>query len=337
VGAVVVFALWNFDYTQLKPYGHWIYGLGVLMLGAVLAHGHSALGAQRWIDVGPLQLQPSEFAKVAVAFGLATMLERHRGQMRAWRDLIAPIVYTAVPVLLVMKQPDLGTAIVFVLMLAAMLYMAGVPGLRLLLVFGGGFLLAVALIWAHLRFHLPLPLIHAYQLSRLLVFTNPNLDPLGAGYQIIQSQITLAAGGVHGLGLGGHFAMLTFLPEYDTDFIFSVVGLSFGLLGGLLLLCLYFVLIYRALLVVHQARDLYGTLLSTGLTAVLAVHVLMNAGMAMGIMPVVGVPLPFMSYGGSAVLASSLALGVLLSVRRASLPVSFAARAATLPPSLRAP
>jgi rod shape determining protein RodA len=287
-------------------------------------HGHSALGAQRWINVGPLQLQPSEFAKLAVAFGLATMLERHRGRMDRWRDLVAPIAYTAVPVLLVMKQPDLGTAIVFILMLVAILYMAGVPGLRLLIVFGGGFLFVVALIWAHLRFHVPLPLLHSYQLTRLLVFTNPNLDPLGSGYNIIQSQIAIAEGGIHGLGLAGHEAMLSFLPEYYTDFIFSVVGLSLGLVGGVALLLLYLLVGYRCLLAVRQAKDLYGTLLATGMTAIFAVHVLMNAGMAMGIMPVVGVPLPFMSYGGSSVLTGMIGIGVLTSVRRQSLPLSFA-------------
>lgn len=328
LGAVVMLVLWNVDYRMFRPYGHWLYAFGCLLLALVLVHGHSALGAQRWINLGPMQVQPSEFAKVTVAMGLASMLERHRGRIRRLRDLIGPIAYTALPVLLVMKQPDLGTAIVFILVLVTMLYMAGAPGLWLLELFGGGFALVVLWIVLHLRYHLPLPLIHSYQLARLLVFLNPNLDPLGAGYNIIQSQIALATGGVRGIGITGHEAMLSFLPEYYTDFIFSVVGMTVGLVGGLVLLFLYAIIVYRGLLIIRQAKDLYGTLLASGLVAILAVHVLMNAGMAMGIMPVVGVPLPFMSYGGSSVLTGCIGLGLLLSIRRVAQPISFSAYSA---------
>jgi rod shape determining protein RodA len=324
LGTALAAVAMGVDHTRLKPYGNAIYAVGVVLLALVLVHGQTALGAQRWIPLGPFQLQPSEFAKVAVVFGLATMLEPHRGKLATWGDLLPPIVLTMVPALLVMLQPDLGTALVFIGILIAMLYMGGAPVGRLLLIFGGGFAAVVALIAAHLRYHVPLPVLHDYQLKRLLVFLNPNLDPLGAGYNMIQSEVTLAAGGVHGLGVFGHEAMLSFLPENYTDFIFSVVGMETGLVGGLAVLALYFIILYRILAVVRLAKDLYGALLATGLGAIIALHVLMNAGMAMGIMPVVGVPLPFVSYGGSSALTDFLAVGLVLSVRRSSMPISFA-------------
>lgn len=322
LGLVAVGVLVAFDYTRLERWAMHLYALNLLLLAIVLVHGHSALGAKRWIDLGPFPLQPSEIAKILMVVTLAHVLSQYKGQLRHWRDLLRPVVLTAIPMALVMKQPDLGTALVFVGILFGMLYFAGFPGLRLILAFGGTLLLVVLLIVAHLKFGLPLP-IKGYQLTRLLVFTNPNLDPTGSGYNIIQSKIAIGSGGVLGAGLFHNWDQLTFLPENYTDFIFAVVGLELGFVGAVAIMLLYLLLIWRALRTAMASNDLFGSLLVVGAVSLWTVHILMNAGMAMGIMPVAGVPLPFISYGGSSLLANALALGLVLSVGVRSRRMSF--------------
>lgn len=316
LGLLVMIAVASIDYRNLRPYAAWAYALGVFLLAVVLVHGSSALGAVRWIRIPgvPFQLQPSEFAKVFLVIGLADLLAAKKS-LSHWRDLISPVLFTAVPAALVFKQPDLGTALIFVAILVAMLFMAGARVWHLVLLFGGGLGLMVLWIYLHLRFQVPLPLIHAYQLNRLLIFLNPNADPNGSGYNIIQSLISLGSGGMYGLGLHSNQAILSFLPESSTDFIFAVVGLDFGFVGAGVLLLLYMVFVWRGLNVVSDVRDQFGLLLGTGVLAMIGTQVLMNAGMAMGVLPVVGVPLPFFSYGGSSVLADFLGVGILLSLR----------------------
>jgi len=316
LGVLVMVAVASIDYRSLRPYAAWAYGLGLVLLALVLVHGSSALGAVRWIRIPgvPFQLQPSEFAKVFLVIGLADLLAAKKS-MKRWRDLVSPILFMALPAALVYKQPDLGTALIFVGILVVMLFMAGARIWHLLLLFGGGFGLMVLWIYLHLRFHVPLPLIHSYQLSRLLIFLNPNADPNGSGYNIIQSLISLGSGGLYGLGVHSNQAILSFLPESSTDFIFAVVGLDFGFVGAGVLLLLYLVFVWRGLNVVSDVRDQFGVLLGAGVLAMIATQVLMNAGMAMAVLPVVGVPLPFFSYGGSSVLADFIGLGILLSLR----------------------
>jgi len=316
LGGLVMIAIAAIDYRSLRPYAMYAYALALVLLVAVVVHGSSALGATRWIRIPglPFQLQPSEFAKIFLVIGLADLLAAKKSMNRL-RDLVAPILFTALPAALVFKQPDLGTALILVAILVAMLFMAGARITHLLLVFGGGFGVVVLWVYLHLNFHVPLPLIHNYQLSRLLIFMNPYRDPLGSGYNIIQSLITLGSGGLSGLGLHANQAILSFLPENSTDFIFAVVALDFGFLGAGALLLLYLVLVWRGLNIVSDVRDQFGTLLGAGVVAMLASQVLMNAGMAMGILPVVGVPLPFFSYGGSSMLADFIGLGILLSLR----------------------
>ncbi len=314
LGTIILVVVASIGYRDLQPYAAYIYAFGVILLTLVLVAGHSALGAQRWINIGPFQLQPSEFAKLALVVGLADMLAQKKS-LRRMRDLFGPILFAAVPAALVFKQPDLGTALIFVAILVVMLFMAGARVWHLLLLFGGSFGLVVLWIYLHLNFHVPLPLIHAYQLKRLLVFLNPNVDPTGSGYNIIQSLVSIGSGGMTGLGVHANQAILTFLPEHATDFIFAVVALDFGFAGGAVLLALYLVLIWRSLNIVSEVRDSFGQLLGAGVVTMLAVQVLMNAGMAMGVMPVVGVPLPFLSYGGSSVLTDFIAIGVLLNLR----------------------
>ncbi len=313
-GVIAMVAVASVDYRNLRPYASWAYAIALLLLALVLVHGSSALGAVRWIKIGPFQLQPSEFAKVFLVVGLADLLAAKKS-MNRWRDLVSPILFTAVPAALVFKQPDLGTALIFVAILIVMLFMAGARVWHLLLLFGGGMGLMVLWIYVHLRFHVPLPLIHSYQLSRLLIFLDPNADPNGSGYNIIQSLISLGSGGLYGLGLHSNQAILSFLPESSTDFIFAVVGLDFGFVGAGVLLVLYLVFVWRGLNVVSDVHDQFGILLGAGVLAMIATQVLMNAGMAMAVLPVVGVPLPFFSYGGSSVLADFIGLGMLLSLR----------------------
>lgn len=314
VGTLAMSVVASIDYRNVQQYGAYIYAFCLLLLGLVLVHGQSALGAQRWINLGPFQMQPSEFAKLGLVVGLAELLAEKR-RMDRLRDLVGPIVFAAIPALLVFEQPDLGTALVFVGILVVMLFMAGARVWHLLMLFGGVFFLGALAIFLHLNYNLPLPGIHAYQLQRLLVFLNPTKYAQGAGWNIIQSLISIGSGGLSGLGVHSNQAILSFLPEHSTDFIFAVVGLDFGFVGGAAVLLCYLIMLWRSLSIVSDVRDQFGVLLGAGVVAMFGVQIMMNAGMAMGIMPVVGVPLPFVSYGGSSVLTDFLGIGVFLSLR----------------------
>jgi rod shape determining protein RodA len=313
---LVVVAIPYTNWAKLSKYLYW-FSLGLLAL--VIVHGHSALGASRWIGTGSIQIQPSEFAKIFIIITLAHHLNQ-KESLKHWRDLVSPIIHVAVPMLLIMKQPDLGTSLVFLAILVTMLYMAGAPGWRLLVIFGGGMGLVVLWIWAHLHLtighhHIPLPLLHNYQLKRLLIFLNPNSDPLGAGFNVIQSRIAVGTGGLWGNGLlGPPPSQLAFLPESYTDFIFAVVADTLGFVGSTAVLLLYFLLIARGLSIAVTAKDRLGTLLASGVVAMFGFHVIESVGMATGVMPVAGVPLPFMSYGGSAYLTDALGMGILMNV-----------------------
>lgn len=314
LGTLVIFAVVKIPYPRFKAISPYLYWVSMALLAFVLVKGHSALGAQRWINLGPFQLQPSEFAKIAVVITLATHLDRKR-RLDRWRDLVSPLIHVALPMLLILKQPDLGTTLVFVAITAGMFFMAGVPGWKMLVLFPGGFLLIVLWIYLHLRFpHIPIPL-HQYQLNRLIIFLNPNKDPLGAGFNVIQSRIAVGTGGLFGTGLGAaHASQLSFLPESYTDFIYAVIGEELGFVGSMAVLLVYLLLIARGLYIAVQAKDRYGMLLVSGVVAMYAFHVLESAGMAAGVMPVAGVPLPFVSYGGSAFLTDSAGIGILLNV-----------------------
>ncbi|MCL8206727.1 MAG: rod shape-determining protein RodA [Actinomycetia bacterium] len=319
LGAVALAVTVSVPYATVAGWWKYLYGANLLLLGLVLVKGHSALGASRWIDLGPFQLQPSELAKVLIIVTLAQHLTR-KTSLKRWRDLASPIAHVAVPMLLIMKQPDLGTSLVFVAILGVMLFTAGAPGRKLLLLFGGGLGVVVLWIYAHFHWtigHHPIPIfMHDYQLKRLLIFLNPNQDPMGAGYNVIQSRIAVGTGGLWGTGLvGGHQnGQLSFLPESYTDFAFAVVADQLGFIGSVGVLLVYFLILVRGLYVAVNARDRLGTLMASGVVAMLGFHVLESAGMATGIMPVAGVPLPFVSYGGSAFLADAMAVGLLMNV-----------------------
>lgn len=315
LGAVMAFVVAAIPYERFQKYSVYIYWGTVLVLTYVVVKGHVALGASRWINIGPFQLQPSEFAKIAIVITLATHLNK-RPQIKSWRSLISPLLHVGLPMLLILKQPDLGTTLVFVAITMGMLYMAGMPTWKWLIIFPGGFAAIVFWVYAHFQWHIPIPM-HKYQLDRLLVFLNPQKYAMGSGFNIIQSRIAVGTGGLLGTGLlKAHASQLSFLPEAYTDFIFAVIGKELGFIGAVAILLVYLLLLARGLYIATHARDRYGLMLASGIVAMFAFHVIESAGMASGVMPVAGVPLPLISYGGSAVLADSMGIGILLNVWR---------------------
>jgi len=302
--ALAVF-LMNFDYKILQRYGNHFYVFNLILLILVMLVGQTALGAQRWIALGPISIQPSEFSKLIMIIALAAMMEK-RGKIQSLADL-APIAgYVFVPFLLVLKQPDLGTSLVFLAIFFGMIFVAGIR-LRILFgIFGLG-LAALPVLWHFLK---------DYQKMRIMVFMDPNVDPLGAGYHIIQSKIAIGSGLLFGKGLfGGTQSQLNFLPENHTDFIFSVVGEELGFVGCTVLLLLYLIVLWRGIKIAQNASDTFGRLLAVGITSMIAFHVLVNVGMTMGIMPVTGIPLPLMSYGVSSLTTNIMAIAILLNIQ----------------------
>lgn len=305
VNVVFIIFLLQFDYRALGRFANILYGFNLVMLVAVMLVGHSALGAQRWIQIGPVTLQPSEFSKLFIIISLAHMLDQRAGRLERFRDLIPVFVYVGIPFLLIFKQPDLGTALVFLAIMFGMLYIAGMRAVHFAALAGMGAVI-MPVLWHFLK---------DYQKKRLTVFLDPNVDPLGSGYHIIQSKIAIGSGMLWGKGLfGGTQSQLNFLPENHTDFIFAVIGEEFGFIGALVVLTLYFIIIYRGIKIAGASRDMFGTLLATGITSMLAFHVLVNVGMTTGIMPVTGIPLPMMSYGVSSLTTNMLSIGILLNI-----------------------
>ncbi|MEW6724795.1 MAG: rod shape-determining protein RodA [Bacillota bacterium] len=314
VGLVMMVLTMSIDYSLLSRLARIIYAGNLGLLAAVLMAGRSALGAQRWIAIGPFELQPSEFAKIALIISLAAYLAGRERPIKRPLDYAGAFIHIVFPLALVMRQPDLGTSLVFLAILFGMLLIYGAPLCQLAIMVVGGLSVAIGAVMAHLKFGLPLPL-KGYQLNRLIVFANPNIDPLGIGYHIIQSMIAIGSGRFFGRGIfAGTQNKLNFLPEQHTDFIFSVIGEESGYIGALLVLGLYLLILYRGLKITLEAKDRFGSLVAAGVVSMWTFHILVNVGMTTGIMPVTGIPLPFMSYGGSALIANMIALGLLLNI-----------------------
>jgi len=283
-----------------------IYIAALILLVVVEIMGEIGMGAQRWIDLGFFLLQPSEVMKIALVLALARYFHSHETvEIRHLKTLIIPALLVAAPVALVLRQPDLGTALLIALGGAGMFFLAGAPA-RLFGVAIGLGLAAIPVGWQFLR---------DYQKDRVLTFLNPESDPLGAGYHIMQSKIALGSGGLLGRGfLQGTQSHLNFLPEKQTDFIFTMLAEEFGLIGGLILLALYTALFLYGGAIGLQARNQFGRLLALGVTLTLFLYVFINIAMVMGLVPVVGVPLPLVSYGGTAMLTLMIGMGLVLSV-----------------------
>lgn len=306
INIALILVMLKFDYRMLGPLGNALYAINLLMLIAVMFVGHSALGAQRWIQLGPFHVQPSEFAKLIMIISLAHLLDSRTEKLKSVWDLLPVCAFVIVPFLLVLKQPDLGTSLVFLAILLGMVFAAGIDGKLLLKIMGAG-LAVLPVFWFFLK---------DYQKARLTVFLDPNVDPLGAGYHIIQSKIAIGSGQLFGKGLfNGTQSQLNFLPENHTDFIFAVVGEELGFVGAVIILVLYFILLYRGVKTARNARDNFGMLLAAGITSMLAFHVLVNVGMTIGIMPVTGIPAPLLSYGVSSLTTNLVSIGILLNIQ----------------------
>jgi rod shape determining protein RodA len=308
VGLLLMLLLAFVDYHLWQRLAWPLYILNVLILAAVALHGHQALGAQRWIGVGPFVFQPSEPAKLLTILSLGAILaDPHRSWSRL-RDLWLPVALVALPTVLVMKQPDLGTALVLIAILSAMLFFA-LPNLLHFAAYAATVAAAGALAVMTPYF------LKGYQRQRLLVFLDPKHDPQGAGWSLIQSKIAVGSGSLAGKGLyHGTQTQLGFVPEHATDFIFAVIGEELGFLGALLMIGLYALLLGFGALAINAARDRYAILIAAGIVAMFAFHILVNVGMTIGIMPVTGIPLPFISYGGSSLITCFAAVGILLNI-----------------------
>ncbi|HWP34070.1 MAG TPA: rod shape-determining protein RodA [Thermodesulfobacteriota bacterium] len=307
LGTLVLAVAVVLDYHLIARLAYAAYVAVLVMLVLVFFVGRSGGGALRWLPVGPVAVQPSEFAKLAVILVLARYFSQgERGEAPlGFRELLLPGVLVLVPTLMVARQPDLGTALIVFLLFCAMVAIVGVRR-QTLLVLAGAALAAAPLLWQHLK---------PYQRARLLTFLDPEADPQRGGYQILQSKIAIGSGKLFGKGFtAGTQSQLQFLPEHATDFAFAVWGEEWGFLGAFLLLLLYLILVLWGLNVALKAKDRLGALLAYGVTAMLFLHVAINIGMVTGMLPVVGVPLLLVSYGGSSLVTTLAGIGLLLNV-----------------------
>jgi rod shape determining protein RodA len=307
LGVVAMAVVASIDYRRLREFAPLLYGGAVIVLLAVLTPaGSGAKGAQAWFQVGPFKFEPSEWAKVILVLCVASYGANHRGDLNG-RQVLGVLALAAVPMGLIQLQPDLGTNLVFMAILMAVLLVAGARPRHIatLTVMG---VVAVVLV-------LQLGVLKQYQVDRLTAFLHPTGDVRGSTYNLHQSVNAIASGGLWGKGLfKGTQTKLGFVPEQHTDFIFTVVGEELGLVGALTLLSLFAIVVWRTWRTASLARDLFGTLLCVGVLAMLVFQIFENVGMTMGIMPITGIPLPFMSYGGSATIASFVAIGLVLNV-----------------------
>jgi rod shape determining protein RodA len=305
VGMVGMFVIAVIDIRLWLRYAYLLYGIALVLLVGVEVIGHIGMGAQRWIRVGGIQVQPSEFMKISLVLALARYFHRlNIEDIGRPTFLIAPIVMVLAPAALVLKQPDLGTAMMLLGGGAAMFFLAGVRLWKfgVVLVLG---LAAIPIAWNFL---------HDYQRQRIMTFIDPETDPLGAGYHILQSQIAFGSGSVFGKGyLQGTQSHLNFLPERHTDFIFTMLAEEFGLVGGLMVLLLFALLMVYGLAVAVRCRNHFGRLMAMGVTVSILLYVFINTAMVMGLIPVVGVPLPLISYGGTAMLTVLAGCGFLMN------------------------
>jgi rod shape determining protein RodA len=302
LGAILFIFHYNIFYQLAYP----LYGIGIILLIAVEVAGSTHMGATRWLSLGSINVQPSEFTKITVILALARYLsDRRLPPPYNLKELIPPAVIIALPTLLILKQPDLGTAMLIILISGVIIFIAGIT--RGTLVTIGITAISTAIIgWQFL---------HDYQRQRILTFLDPEKDPLGSGYHIAQSKIAIGAGKLFGKGfLKGTQNSLHFLPEQHTDFIFAAYAEQWGFLGVLILLALYFAFLLRAIHIATEARDSFGSYLATGIAAIFFWQVTINIGMVSGLMPVVGIPLPLFSYGGTSMLTSMILISILLNI-----------------------
>lgn len=304
IGFAILLALAQINPATIKRWSPWLFSLGIALLLAVIFFGETGKGAQRWLDLGLFRFQPSEIMKLAVPMMVAWYLSDHPLPPRPGRLLFACLMIIG-PTLLIAKQPDLGTAL---LIAGAGIFVLLFAGISWRLIFSFSALMAACapLLWYFM---------YDYQKTRVLTFLNPEQDPLGAGYHIIQSKIAIGSGGLYGKGwLNGTQSQLNFLPERSTDFIFAAYAEEFGLFGVLIMLAIYLLIIMRGLLIAAQAQDTYTRLLAGSLVMTFFIYIFVNIGMVTGLLPVVGLPLPLISYGGTSMVTLMASFGILMSI-----------------------
>jgi len=308
IGLFIMLMVCSIDYHLFGDVSYWLYGIAVFLLLVVLLMGKSSMGATRWIHLGFISFQPSELMKIVIIMVYARYFSTFPSMDGlTLKGLLYPFLLLSVPAVLIMKQPDLGTAILVVLIAFSMILYVGIRLKTLLALV----LAAVPTIFMGWHFYL-----REYQKERILNFLSPERDPLGSGYHIIQSKIAVGSGGLFGKGfLQGTQTQLRFLPEQHTDFAFSVFSEEWGFAGCFVILSLYLALVLWGLFIARRCNDTFGGLMAVGVTAMLFWHITINVGMVIGIFPVVGVPLPLFSYGGTSMITSMIGLAILLNVR----------------------
>jgi len=308
IGLVLMFITICIDYRNIGRAYKFIYVFNFLLLAAVslFGTGKEQWGAQRWIQIGSIGIQPSEIVKIGFIITLAKFLDLIKDNVNQVKYLLATLAYIGVPIVLVMAQPDLGTALAFVFISIAMLYICGID-YRYILAGVLSCAIFIPLAWQYL--------LKEYQKNRLLVFINPDLDPMGAGYHVLQSKISVGSGGLFGKGLFKGAYAQNFVPEKHTDFIFTIIAEELGFIGSAIILLLLLVIVLRCISIAKSAKDYFGSYVCVGVASMIIFQIFVNIGMCIGIMPVTGIPLPFISYGGSSLITNFIAIGLVLNVR----------------------
>lgn len=313
LGLLCFYLISNLNYRRIWDWTYPLYFLALLFLFFVFVLGVVRSGAQRWLKIAWFNFQPSEFAKLILIIFLSRYFSRKSAddinlpsaRFGIFKGLVLPFIFIAIPMGLIIEQPDLGSGVIIVISFFSILYLTNVR-FRYIFIFLMLMVLPLPFLWHFLR---------DYQKERLLVFINPNIDPLGAGYTIIQSKIAIGSGGFFGKGwLSGTQSQLRFLPESHTDFIFATFSEQWGFVGGIILIVLYYLIIRQGIIIAQRTQDAFGRLLAFGISLMLAIQVFVNIAMNLGLAPVVGLPLPLLSYGGSSVLVTFIALGILVNI-----------------------
>jgi len=307
IGLGIMLLTLTFDYRNLEKLAYPCYILTVILLLAVMVAGKVVSGSKRWLVLGPLTIQPSELMKVAIILALARhFYQRDSSKPLGWTELVIPFLLLAIPFALIVKQPDLGSALLVAVVAGSMILFMRVRW-HVLLILGLSLVVASPVLWHFLK---------DYQKQRLLTFLNPEQDPLGAGYHIIQSKIAVGSGLIWGKGfLLGVQSQLGFLPEQHTDFAFSVFAEEWGFISCFVVILLYAAIIFRGVQIARNGRERFGNLLAMGVTAMIFWQIFINISMVTGMLPVVGIPLPLFSYGGSSLISTCIGLGLLINIR----------------------
>lgn len=305
IGIILLFLILHIDYQNFISISYLLYGINIFLLVLVLFFGKARGGAYRWISLGAFNLQPSELAKITLVLALSSYISRRKTNITKISFLFKVFCLVLPAFIFILIEPDLGSALLLIPITLAVLFMAGAKARHLVSVIFLG-LSSIPFFWQFLK---------DYQKERLFVFINPNVDPLGSGYTIIQSKIAIGSGGLLGKGwLSGTQNQLNFLPERHTDFIFSVVGEEWGFLGALILIFLYLVIVLRGIKIIRTTPDQYGRLIATGFITMFFLQVTINIGMTIGFLPIVGLTLPLISYGGSSIITTLAYIGFLLNI-----------------------